>query len=114
MNTSKFCQNKNFDSHQKSLISEKRGLNFWDILAYIILGLILLWLILKVLGIIKTPDILEYAPYFGIVYIAGWAMHKLYITADEVRDLKKFRDITIKEINNIKANCIRNHPAKSK
>lgn len=87
----------------------KKGVNFWDILAWIILAFILLWLILKVTGIINTPDILQYAPYFGAVYLAGWAMHKLDTAVDEVKELKKFREETINQINNIKLNCTKNH-----
>lgn len=88
----------------------KRGLSIWDILAWTILIAILVWLLLKVFGIIKTPVILEYAPYFGAVYLAGWAMHKLETVAGEVRELKKFKDDTINEINNVKTNCMKNHP----
>lgn len=87
----------------------KRGMNFWDALAWIVLGLILLWLILKTVGIINTPVLLEYAPVFGAVYIAGWAMHKLDSVAEDVKDLKKFKDNTIKEVNDIKLNCSKNH-----
>ena len=87
----------------------KRGLSFWDILAWIVLALIALWLILKVLGVIKTLDIIEYAPLFGAIYLSGWAMHKLYTVTDDVKDLKKFKDATVKEIYNIKTNCIKNH-----
>jgi len=87
----------------------KRSLNFWDILAWIVLGLILLWLILKTLGIINSPLWLEYAPIYGAVYIAGWQIHKLAIVAREVDGLKRFKDATINEINNIKTNCKINH-----
>jgi len=87
----------------------KKGMSFWDILAWIILGLILLWLILKVAGIINTPVFIEYAPYFGAAYIAGWAMHKLDSVSDDVKSLKKFANATANEINNIKSNCSKNH-----
>ena len=69
----------------------KRISKFWDTLAWIVLGLILLWLILKVFGIINTPDILTYAPYFGAVYLAGWAMKKLDTAVDDIKDLKKLQ-----------------------
>lgn len=86
-----------------------KGLNFWDILAWIVIVGIAFWLILKVLGLINTPMLIEYAPYFGAVYLAGWAVHKLENVAEDVRELKKFKDATINEINNIKINCIKNH-----
>lgn len=87
----------------------KRGLSFWDILAWIILGLILLWLILKTFGIINSPLWLEYAPIYGAVYIAGWQINKLATVAREVDGLKKFKEATISEINSVKTNCKLNH-----
>ena len=87
----------------------KRGWSLWDFLAWIVLGLILLWLILKVLGIINTPDILTYSPYFGAVYLAGWAMHKLERASEDINDLKRFSKETVGEINSIKINCVKNH-----
>ena len=84
-------------------------MNFWDYLAWIILGLIVLWLILKVLGVINTAVWLEYAPIFGAVYLAGRAMHKLDRVADDVSDLRKFKNETINEINSLKMNCVKNH-----
>jgi len=87
----------------------KRKVSIWDIIAWIVLAGIVLWLLLKVFGIINTPNILEYAPYFGAVYLAGWQIHKLATVANDVKDLKKFKDATIQEINNLKENCIRRH-----
>jgi len=82
----------------------KRGFNFWDILAWIVLAGILLWLILKTLGIINTPILIEYAPYFGAVYIAGWQINKLATVAKEVEGLKRFRGATINKINKLETN----------
>ena len=87
----------------------KRGLNFWDILAWIVLAGILLWLIFKTLGIINTPVLIEYAPYFGAVYLVGWQIHKLDSVASDVQELRKFKNKTIEELNNIKLNCVKNH-----
>ena len=71
--------------------------------------LIILWLILKVSGIIQTPLLIEYAPIFGAVYLAGWAMHKLDTAVDDVKDLKRFSKETANQINNIKEKYIKNH-----
>lgn len=84
----------------------KKELNIWDVIAWIVLILILMWLILKAFGIINTPILVEYAPYFGAVYLAGWQIHKLSVVASEVRELKKFKDATI---NKMKTNCVKNH-----
>jgi len=87
----------------------KKRLNIWDKLAWVVLGLILLWLILKVTGIINTPLLVTYAPYFGAVYIAGWQINKLSSVSENVKELKKFRHETIKEIHELKLNCIKKH-----
>ncbi len=84
-------------------------LNFWDVLAWIVLAGIFIWIILKAFGIINTPALIEYAPYFGAVYLAGWQIHKLANVANEVHELKKFKEATIKEIHDIKINCTKNH-----
>ena len=82
----------------------KKRFNFWDVIAWVVLVGIVIWLLLKVFGVINTPLFLEYAPYFGAVYLAGWAMHKLENVSYDVNDLKKFRYQTIEEINQIKIN----------
>ncbi|MFH1710929.1 MAG: hypothetical protein ABH840_01305 [Nanoarchaeota archaeon] len=88
---------------------DKRGMGFWDILAWIVLILILLWLVLKTFGVINTSPLLEYAPIYGAIYLAGWQIHKLEIVASDVKELKRFKDLTIKEINSVKMNCVKNH-----
>jgi len=90
----------------------KKDVSIWDIIAWIVLALIFIWLILKVFGIINTPMFIEYAPYFGAVYLAGWQMHKLASVASDVKNLKRFKDSTTKEINNIKTKCMINHNKK--
>jgi hypothetical protein len=90
----------------------KRGMNFWDVLAWVVLFLIFLWLILKVTGVINTPTLLEYSPLFGVIYLAGYAMHKLDSAVEDIRDIKNFNKATVNEITNIKDNCIKNHSKK--
>ena len=86
-----------------------RKINILDIIAWIVLAGILLWLVLKVFGVLNTPNLIESAPYFGIVYLAGWAMHKLETAVNEVSNLNKFKNETIKQINELKTNRIKNH-----
>jgi len=88
----------------------KKGAGFWDILAWIVLIAILIWILLKAFGIINTSEIIQYAPLFGVVYLAGWAMHKLDIAVDDIKEFKRFGKNTVNEINNIKSNCMKNHP----
>jgi len=87
----------------------KRGLNIWDVLAWIALLIIILWAILKVTGVINTPIWLQYAPIWPAIYIAGWQIHKLETVASDVKELKRFKELTANEINNIKLNCTKNH-----
>lgn len=86
-----------------------KKISFWDILAWVALIFIIVWLLLKTFNIINTPLWLEYSPLYAAAYIAGWQIHKLYSVAENVRGLNKFREATINEINNIKINCIKNH-----
>ena len=83
--------------------------NIWDIIAWIALISIIVWVTLKILGIIESPLWLEYAPIYSASYVAGWAIHKLSVVSNDVKDLEKFKDETIKQINEIKTNCIKNH-----
>lgn len=87
----------------------KHKLNVWDIIAWIVLALILLWLILKTFGIINTPLWLQYAPLYGAIYLAGWYAQKLEGIGKGVDELNNFRGETIKKINNIELNCAKNH-----
>ena len=80
----------------------KRGLSFWDALAWIVLGLLIIWLILKVFGVINTPVLIEYFPYFSLAYWAGWSIHKLMAVSGDVKQLKGFASDTIKEVNGVK------------
>lgn len=60
--------------------------NFWDYLAWICLAGIACWVILKVLGIINTPTWLEYAPIYGVVYLAGWNINKLERATEGIKE----------------------------
>ncbi len=94
----------------------KKGMNVWDIIAWIVLALILLWLILKTLGIINTPMLLTYAPYYGAVYVAGWAMATLIRATYDInrvdRNLshlnKNFHELD-KQIKMIQLNYAKNY-----
>ena len=80
----------------------KKDESIWDLIAWIVLAGILVWLLLKTFGIINSPIWLEYAPLYGAVYIAGWQIHKLESVAKDVGELKRFKDATINEIHNVK------------
>ncbi len=84
-------------------------LNLWDVLAWIVLFGIVIWIILKMLGIINTPILIEYVPYFGIAYLLGWNIHKLEYISSRVESFEKFKDVAIKEIHLLKETCIKKH-----
>ena len=74
---------------------------FWDNLAWIALASIVLWVTLKILGIINTPLWLEYAPIYSASYIAGWQIYKLHLVSKDVMKLNKFKEDTVVKINSI-------------
>ena len=90
----------------------KRGATIWDYIAWASLIGVAIWLILKLFGFINTPAWLEYSPLAGVVYIAGWAMHKLdrasedinHINGD-VRDLRNEMKPINENITKIKTEC---------
>jgi len=84
-----------------------KKINVWDAVAWIALAVIIIWVILKVTGIINTPLWLTYVPVYSAVYIAGWQIHKLHSVAENVKELKNFKNATINQIHSIKENCAR-------
>ena len=87
----------------------KKSVSIWDVLAWVALGSIVVWVLLKIFGIINTPLFLEYYPILAASYVFGWQMHKLETVAREVDGLKQFRSETIHQIHDIKLNCAKNH-----
>ena len=79
-----------------------KKINIWDVLAWVSLVVIIIWVVLKITGVINTPLWLEYVPVYCAVYIAGWQIHKLHSVAEDVKGLKNFKDATIKEISSLK------------
>lgn len=55
----------------------KRVANLSEIVYWIALGYIVIWLLLKVIGVINTPVWLEYSPLFAAIFAAGGAMQKM-------------------------------------
>lgn len=87
----------------------------WDYLAWICLFGIALWVILKMLGVIRTSFIVEYSPLLGAIYLAGWAMQKLDRATDDITEIKKdLRDVE-SDMNNVRTEVtiIKNNCTKS-
>lgn len=83
--------------------------SFWDWLAWVALGYILVWTILKMTGVINIPEWLLYSPAIAAIYFFATQMTKLNQIAYEVEGLKKFRNETVKKIHEIELNCMKNH-----
>ncbi|MBU3923562.1 MAG: hypothetical protein KJ592_01475 [Nanoarchaeota archaeon] len=49
----------------------------WDWLAYVALGSVVVWVALRVLGVIDYFGFSKYYPYFVFVYVMGLSMIKL-------------------------------------
>lgn len=74
----------------------------WDIIAWLALIGIGIWVLLKVLGVIKTPLFIEYAPIGGAIYIAGWAMHKLDRATYDIKEVTHKLDLATDDIKDAK------------
>jgi len=75
-------------TNQRSLRMIKNK-SIFDILTWIALAWILIWLALKVMGILKTPLLLEWSPAFAAVYIVGRAMQKLVTVENIAKQIGK-------------------------
>ena len=76
----------------------------WDVIAWLALIGIGVWVLLKVFGVIKTPLFIEYAPIGGAVYIAGWAMHKLDRATEDIKGVTHKLDRSTDDIKEVKNN----------
>jgi hypothetical protein len=83
--------------------------SFWDILAWIALASIIIWVTLKISGVINTPLWLEYAPVYSATYVAGWMIHQLKDNSGRLNNFERFKEETINEIHKLKLNCAVNH-----
>ena len=70
-------------------IMDKRGkINIWDVLAWVALVMIIIWVVLKMVGVINTPLWLEYAPIWPGIYLAGWVVERLKRTNEDLGQIK--------------------------
>ena len=83
-------------------MNKKARSNLWDILAWIALAIILIWVLLKSLGIINTPLWLEYAPIWPAIYLAGWGIERLKRTNEDLTQIKKSIINLGKDMNKIR------------
>ena len=87
-------------------MNKKAKMSIWDYLVWVALIGIVIWLFLKIFGIVNTPLWFEYAPIYSAVYIAGWAVERLKRTTEDVSDIKKNLKYINKDMGKIKhSNC---------
>ena len=67
---------------------EMKKISICDMTAWLVLTGILIWLILKNLGMMNTHPWTEYAPLYGVVYLVGWQIYKLGIVYRVVSNIK--------------------------
>jgi hypothetical protein len=65
----------------------KKRVQLWDMLLWLGLAWILIWLTLKAAGILHTPAIIEWSPAFCAVYVVGRAIQKLYTMERTLRQI---------------------------
>ena len=68
------------------MIMKKREI--WDILVYVALAVLIIWVVLKLSGVINTPVLVEIIPYISGGYILGRMFQKLETSVNEVKIIK--------------------------
>ena len=72
-----------------------KGMTLWEIFAWVCLFGLVVWIFLKMFGVINTPLVVQYGPYLGAAYVAGSAMYSLKIIREDLRELK----INVRRLN---------------
>lgn len=62
--------------------------SFWDILAWIAFGIVILYLLLKILGIISSPITLDIITLLSGAYYVGRLFQSVESTAEDVKAIK--------------------------
>jgi len=88
-------------------------LSVLDWITFGVLFGIFVWVILKMVGIINTPDWLLYLPLVGAIFAAGSFYYRVIDFGSKVvrleSNLGQFRNVTIEKIHGLELNCARNH-----
>lgn len=74
-------------------MAKKRS--FWDILAWICFGIVVLYFLLKILGVLKSPISIDIVALISGSYFIGKFVQKIDNVSKDVEDIK----VDIKEIN---------------
>lgn len=64
-------------------------LSFWDLLAYICLGFLIAYFLLKVTGIIHSPLELDIVAIISGAYLIGKYAMKIDLISEEIKSIKK-------------------------
>lgn len=63
--------------------------NIWDTLAWIAFGIVILYLLLKILGVIKSPVTLDIIALASGAYYVGRYAKKIDYTFSDIEDIKE-------------------------
>jgi len=70
----------------------KRKISFWEIVIYVALFYILIYALLKALGFIKSPELIEQSPYIagaiGGIAIYRWLNNKFSKLEKDIVEIK--------------------------
>ncbi len=66
----------------------RKNISIGEVIAWIGLVLLIIWIILKLSGLIKTPLIFEIAPIITLCLILGGLLVDIRNTKTEIRDIK--------------------------
>jgi len=62
--------------------------NIWDTLVWVAIIVFLVWIILKLTGVIQSPVLVELIPYISGAYVVGRVFQKLETTLNDVETIK--------------------------
>ena len=62
----------------------KRKIDIWDVLFWIAMAVLILYIILKLLGIINTPEWINLLPFISLAFAIGVFYQKLIIFMDRM------------------------------
>lgn len=66
----------------------KRNVSVWEIIAWVGLALLVVWIILKIFRVIESPLILEMTPIITLCLILGSLLADMKNTKTEIKDVK--------------------------
>lgn len=86
---------------EKELKKEKRRIGLWDIFFWIGMAILIMWIITKLFGIIKTPIFFELMPVITFVFFAGGFYQKVNDLVTKVDRISDKLETLESRVNNL-------------